>query len=145
MKAATLLIAAGIILFFLPGILLSLDTFRLEDQVDPFVVTTAAGVTSANITLSQDLYNDETRNASITSNLTTDAAIAFSYTSATNVLLVTGLTADASHYLTVTYSIDALGDYYGAGVSARVIPVLMVLGIMCIVGGACYQAFGRNE
>ena len=145
MKAASNLIAAGIIILLLPAILLGLDQFRLADQVDPFAVDTGVGETSAIVTLSQDLYGDETRNASITSNVTADAPIASSYASATNSLNVTGLQASTSHYLTITYSIDRLGDYLGAGAGAKVVPVLLILGILCIVGGAGYQAFRRGE
>ena len=145
MKAASNLIAAGIIILLLPAMLLGIDQFRLVDQVDPFTVDTGGGVTTANVTLSQDLYGNETRNASVSSNVTADAPIASSYVSATNVLNVTGLQASTAHYLTVTYSIDRLGDYFGAGASARVVPVLLILGILCIVGGAGYQAFRRGE
>ncbi len=141
MKAASNLIAAGIIILMLPAMLLGLDQFRLQDQVDPFVVN--AGATSANVTLSQDLYNDETLNASISSNVTTDAPIANSYVSATNVLNITGLDSTLSHYLIVTYSIDSLSDYFGASAGAKVVPVLLILGILCIVGGAGYQAFSK--
>lgn len=143
MKSATNLIAAGIIILLMPAMLLAIDQFRLSDQVDPFTV--ASGSISANVTLSQDLYNDETRNVEISSNVTTDAPIANTYTTSTNVLNITGLNSSASHYLTVTYKIDRLGDYFGAGAGAKAIPVLLILGAMCIVGGAGYQAFHRNE
>ena len=145
MKAASNLIAAGIIILLLPAMLLGIDQFRLVDQVDPFTVDTGGAVTTANVTLSQDLYGNQTRNASVSSNVTADAPIASGYVSATNVLNITGLQDSAAHYLTVTYSIDRLGDYFGAGVAAKVIPVLLILGILCIVGGAGYQAFGRGE
>lgn len=145
MKAASNLIAAGIIILLLPAMLLGIDQFRLVDQVDPFTATPGAGITAANLTLSQELYNDETRNASVTANVTEAAPIASSYVSATKVLLVTGLVSEVPHYLTVTYKIDRLGDYYGAGAGAKVVPVLLILGILCIVGGAGYQAFKRGE
>ena len=145
MKAATNLIAAGIILLLLPAMILAIDQFRLADQVDPFVVTTGAAANTTSVTLSQDLYGDETRNASVSSNVTGDAPVASSYVSSTNVLTISGLLADTSHYLTVTYKIDRLGDYFGAGAGARVVPVLLVLGVLCIVGGAGYQAFRRGE
>jgi len=144
-KAASNLIAAGILILLLPAMLLGVDQFRLADQVDPFAVDTGGGETSVDVTLSQELYGDETRNASITSNVTADAPIASSYVSATRVLTVTGLQASTAHYLTVTYKIDRLDDYWGAGAGAKVIPVLLILGILCIVGGAGYQAFSRGD
>lgn len=145
MKTATLLVAAVIIILLLPASILAIDQFRLDEQTDPFNVTTAAGVTSANITLSQELYGDETRNASVSSNLTADAPVASDYTGSTQVLYITGLQASESHQLSVEYKIDRMGDYFGAGTGAKVLPILLILGILCIVGGAGYQAFGRGE
>lgn len=145
MKAATSIIAAGIIILLLPAMILAIDQFRLVDQEDPFNETTGGAETSVTVTLSQDLFNDETSNASVSSNVTDDAPIASEYNSTTNVLTITGLEADTSHYLTVTYSIDRLGDYFGAAAGARVVPVLLILGVLCIVGGAGYQVFRRGE
>lgn len=142
MKAASNLIAAGIIILLLYAMILALDQFRLEDRTDYFTV--ASGATSANVTLTQDLYNDDTQNvSSVSSNVTTDAAVASTYTSSTNVLLISGLDSSASHYLTVVYSIDRLGEYYGAGAASRVLPVLLILGIISIVGGAVFQAYSK--
>ena len=144
MKSATSLIAAGIILLMLPAIMLAIDQFRLTDQADPFLVPSGANSTA--VTLSQELFNDDTSNvSSIASNITTDAPIASSYVSATQALTITGLQTGSDHYLTVTYSIDNLGDYFGAAAGSRVLPVLLILGILCIVGGAGYQAFRRGE
>ncbi len=144
MKTSSLLIAAVIIILMLPAVLLSIDDFRLVDQKDPFNVTTAAGVTSANITLSQDLYGGNTANAAVSSNETDDAPIAASYTTATNVLNITGLVESNTRRLDVTYSIDRLGDYFGAATGSKVLPILMILGILCIVGGAGYAAWNRH-
>jgi len=128
----------------LPAMMLSIDQFRLTDQADPFLA--ASGANSTTVTLSQELYNDDTANvSSITSNVTSDAPIANSYVAATQVLTITGLQTGSDHYLTVTYSIDNLGDYFGAAAGSRVLPVLLILGILCIVGGAGYQAFRRGE
>jgi len=144
LKTAALLIAAAIILLFLPAVITSLDDFRLESQIDPFSVTTASATTSA-VTLSQDLYNDDTVNVdSVSSNYTLDNPIASSYASATNALTVSGLSANVTRTLTVTYEIDALTDYTGAGTATKVVPVLMILGVLCIVGGAGYNAFSRR-
>lgn len=127
-------------MLMMAAILESIDAFRLTDQEDPFNVTTGAGITSAAVALSQELYGDETRYVSISSNLTTDAPIAYSYTSANQSLTVTGLTANTSRRLTCTYSIDRLGDYWGAATATRVWPLMLVLGGLGIVGGAVYSA-----
>lgn len=144
MKTSALLIAAVILMLLLPASIVAIDQFRLTDQTDYF--TLASGANATTKTLTQDLYNDETRNvSSITSNVTTDAPAASSYTAATNALYITGLDSTKSHYLTVVYSIDRLDDYFGASTGAKVIPVLMVLGIMATVGGAVYNSFSRHN
>lgn len=143
MKESARLIAVVIIIMLLPAMLLSLDAFRLDDQVDPFVVS--SGAASANVTLSQDLYGDETRNVSISSNVTTDAPIASTYTTATNVLFITGLDSTETHYLTVTYKIEGLSDYWAAGSGSRVIPTLLILGIIVVIAGVGVTSFRRGE
>lgn len=144
MKDSARLIAVVIIIFFLPALLLSLDTFRLVDRVEPHIV--ASGVASANVTLAQDLYDDDTKHVtSISSNVTTDAAIASTYTPSTNVLLITGLDSTKSHYLTFTYSMDRLEDYVAAKQATLVIPALILLGILVIVAGVGVSAFRKGE
>lgn len=145
MKAAGLLIAAVIIVLSLPAMLTSLDDFRLDEQVDTYVVTTDNSTTTYSATLSQDLYNDDEVNASVSSNYTSDAPIASSYTAASNALLITGLAISQTHYLTVTYNIEGLTDYYGAFTATRMIPLLFVLGIMAIVVGSAVNAWRRYE
>lgn len=78
------------------------DTITGESHV----VTTAAGVTSANVTLSRDLYLASTSQVSSISSNITESPAATSYTEATNVLLVSSLSAGASHLLTFAYSAE---------------------------------------
>lgn len=143
MKTAALLIAAVIVILLMPATLISIDAFRLTDQEDEYNVTTAAGVTAYNATLSQELFGDNTALASVSSNLTTDAPIASSYDN--QVLNVTGLTADASRRLTITYSRDNLGDYWGMGTVARVWPLMLGFGVLGIVVAGVYNATRRGE
>lgn len=142
MKAAIQVIAALIIILMLGAVVTALDSFRLDEQVDPFTVT--SGNTSAQLTLSQSLYNADTANViSITSNTTTDAALPSTYVSATKVLTITGLDSTASHYLYVTYYRDGLEEYFGAQTASRTVPVLLILGVISIVGGAVYLAWSK--
>lgn len=145
MKSAALIIAVVIIILALPAVLVSLDDFRLDEQVDTYVVTTDNVTTTYSATLSQDLYNDDTRNASVSSNYTSDAPIASSYTSASNTLSITGLAVSRTRMLTVTYDIEGLNDYFGAGTGARIIPLLIILGTLAVVAGAVAYAWHRGE
>lgn len=145
MKTAALMIGAIIVSLLLPATVTAIDDFRLTDQVDLFNSATGGGETTVDVTLSQELFGDETRNASVSSNLTTDAPIASSYVSGTQVLTVSGLIASESHRLTVTYKIDALEDYWGAGTATRVWPIMLVLGVLGIIVGAVYNATRGRE
>lgn len=146
MKDAARLIAVVIIIFFLPAMLLSLDTFRLTDREESFNI--ASGSSASNVTLSQDLYdNDTIFVSSVTSNLSSDAPIASDYDDSNNHLEITGLIAasPATHRVTVTYSIDNLESYYVAGVAVKPVPALLLLGILSIVVGAGVNTFRRNR
>lgn len=145
MKTAALMIGAVIVILLLPAAIISIDDFRLADQEDEFIVSTGGAETSKDVTLSQELFGDETRNASVSSNVTADAPIASSYASATQALTVTGLAVSESHRLTVTYKIDALTDYWGAGTGARVWPIMLILGVIGIIAGAVYNATRRGD
>lgn len=145
MKAASILIAAGVIVLMMAGFMSALNSFMVKTQTDPYTVTTAAGVTSANVTLSQDLYAGATSRVTVSSTDTTDNPIAWTYTTATRVLLVTGLEANTSRTLTIAYDIDNLTVFWGAGVTAKVIPTLLLLGVLSIVAGGVRSAFTHGE
>jgi hypothetical protein len=90
---------------FSTPILDGIKTWRTDGLTSQnFVVATAAGVTSANVTLSKDLYQANVVNvSSVTSDDVLDAPAATTYTEATLVLLVAGLDDDNSRTLTVSY------------------------------------------
>jgi len=81
-----------------------IKTWRTDDTSEDFEVSTGSGVTSANVTLSYNLYQEALAEVqSITSNDTDDIPIASTYTDATKVLLITGLDDEETHALTVDY------------------------------------------
>jgi hypothetical protein len=81
--------------------------WRTEEQVQGAAVSTAVGITSANVTLTADLFQDDTAEVTdITSNVTMDAPVASTYIASTKVLLIGGLTSNAAHSLSITYLAD---------------------------------------
>lgn len=140
MKSATQIIVACLIILMLPAVILAINMFRMTDQTDPFNVTTGGAVTTADVTLSQSLFDDATYNVVVTSNNTADAPIASTYTSATKLLHVTGLNAEDYRQLSVVYKIDALSSYYAAGVGTKIWPIFLVLGTIGLIIGAVYTA-----
>ena len=142
LKAVILLLGVALLLLFSPAMMDALDNFRLDDQADSYVV--GSGVASTTVTLSQALYGGRTANVqSISSNVTDDAPIASSYATATKVLTITGLDNSTGHYLTVTYNIDGLTDFFGGQTAARAFPLLFVMAILAIAGGSVYYAWSN--
>lgn len=91
-----------------------IEGWRTDAQTQSFAVTTTAVApadTTANVTITRDLFQDDVgKVTSITSNNTFDAPAASTYTAATNVILVSGLVANATHTLTVNYKADSEND-----------------------------------
>ena len=138
LKPALLVLAAVVILLLMPATITAINDYRMCDHEEPHNITTAAAVTSANVTLVQDLMDDNTVWVTLESDNALDAPIPYSYSS--NVLLITGLAADDTRAMTITYKIDNLSDYLAAGIASKILPVLLILGILGLIGGAVYQA-----
>lgn len=145
MKAVSLILGATIIILLMGAIIGAINDFRMADFSEDHIVTTAANVTTATVTLSQDLFGDNTVNALVSSNVTADAPIANAYTAATNALAIIGLDDGVTHRLTIDYKIDGLWDYPGAGLAAKMWPLFLVLGVIGIIVGAVYTATKRGE
>lgn len=85
--------------------------WRTETQIQTASLTTGAGETSGNVTLTGDLFQDDTAEVTtISSNETLDSAVASSYDTTTNKLLVAGLASDKTRSLTITYSAESEND-----------------------------------
>ena len=144
MKAVVMVVGATILILLAPAVMLSIDSFRLAEVEEDHIVTTS-GATTASITLSNELYNDHIYNATATSNVTGDAPIPTSYTSATRALVISGLLDNTSHRLSLTYQIDGLEDFWGAQLGARTLMLFLILGIIGVIVGAVYTATRGGE
>ncbi len=125
MKSVIILLTAMVLVLFLPANLTSINDFRSRDYVEPHNITTASETTAA-VTLSQSLFSSQTANVALVSNDTSDAPIPQTYVSSTKILTVIGLAPNITRQLTVTYKIDALTDYLGAGIFAKIWPALLL-------------------
>ncbi len=105
---AFLILFASVILWLLPQTS-AIDDFITDLRTDTLSATTAVAVTTDNVTLLAALYDDDIGRVSIASDDATDIPIANSYNTTSRALNVTGLTANATRVLEVTYDIDALG------------------------------------
>jgi len=97
-----------------------------------FAVTTVGGQTTANVTLTRELFQDDVAEvATITSNVTGEVLIASAYTGTTQVLLLAALNPSETHTITVEYYaetestvIRAVGPFLGVLVIGALILVI---------------------
>lgn len=106
---------------FATPILDGIKGWRTEDTTQSFIVTTGAGETTANVTLTKNLYNDDVSEViALSSTNGTEAPVATSYDDTTLNLLISALNASITRTLTVEYYglpdntvMDAIGPFLG--------------------------------
>jgi len=104
---AFIIIFVSAILFMLPFTQMAYD-FRTDPRTDVYTVDTAVGITTGNESLYDDLYDDDMGSIDIDSTLATDIPMPSSYNTTTRLLDITGLTANTTRTLSITYDYDAL-------------------------------------
>jgi len=103
-------------------------------------VTTGAAETTGTVGLTFGLYQDEITNVvSITSTEGSDTPAASSYAAASDLLTVSGLAANSTRILTVTYDWDATTQFEGFGPITRMAPLLMILAVIGIAVFSMYK------
>ena len=144
-KSVSLIIGAAIVILLLGGVLSAINEFRSTDVQESYDVTTAANVTSTAVAIVHELFGDNTISAEVSSNLTADAPIPYSYVANTQVLTITGLEADNTRRLTLDYLTDGLWDYPGASIAASMWPIMLVLGVIGLIVAAVISASRHGE
>jgi len=123
-----LIVMVATILWLLP-VTDGIYSFRTDVKEDSFYVTTAAGVTAANNTLTKALYDDDVSTVDLFSDLNTDTPTVYAYNTTTQVLWVTGLTASDDRTLTISYDYDALN---ASGAVSNFLDKLSWIWMICI-------------
>lgn len=136
---AFLIIVVSTILWLLP-ITTAIYDFRTDQREDTFATETGAG-TTANVTLLDDLYEDDTGSVDIDSDLATDAPLPSSYNATNQNLLVNGLTASANRTLIVTYDIDALSESEAVSNILDRLPLIWLVVIIAFPPAALFAIF----
>ncbi len=140
---AFLVIVSSALLFMLP-ITSTIYDFRTDLREDTFVVTTAAGITSANTTLLVAIYNDDTQTINYTSN-TTEAPIFSSFNATSRQLTTAGLAEATTRALVVAYDISALPGADALNNLLDKIPLIWMLMVISFPIAALASMFvGRN-
>lgn len=118
------------------------DEFLTDIRTDTFAnESTAPADTTASVVLVKSVYDDDIQLVTPTSNLSTDAPVAFSYNATNRELVVSGLTDNATRTLTIDYSIDALGGTGAVNTLASRFPWIMLLCAIVIAPAAIGAIF----
>lgn len=105
-------------------------------------VATGIGEVAADVVLTTALWADSNTNVvSVTSDNVLDTPVAGTYTAGTRTLNVTGLAANDTRALTLSYKIDALTDYTGMGQMVAVAPLLLFMGVLGALVFGLYKGF----
>ena len=109
---AFVIIVASCVLFLLP-ITNAAEDFKRDLRTDSIGSITGAAETSDNITFGTAIYDDDTTSVTVSSDLATDAPVFVggTYSATNNTGNVSGLTANTTRTLSVTYYIDALTGF----------------------------------
>ncbi len=139
------LLVCTIIILLLGAMLAGLQAFRATTVTDLYNVTTA-GETTANITLSQSILDSDTLNASVSSNISADAALIAGYTATTKVLVINGLdTGTTLRRLTAIYKANQLGNFVGVDIAAKLWPTFYIIGLIGVVVAAMIYQFRGGD
>ncbi len=139
MGKVIVVIAALILLFgvFSDNIIDGINDWRTDETTENFLTTTGAGQTSANLTLSYDLFQAALAEVtSITSSNVTDTPVGTAYVGDDKQLTVGGLAASATRTLTV--------DYTSETEDAEMRLIGPFLGVL-VLGGAVFYIFWQAK
>ena len=140
---AFLVLFASVILFLLP-LTDAIYDFRTEERTNTFSTTTGLGETTANVTLFDDLYDCDLGSVDIDSDNSTDNPVASSINCTTREMTVTGLSANVTRALDVTYDIDALGAFDSINTLLDRLPFIWMLMIIAFAPAGLFAIFTRR-
>ena len=118
-------------LMLISGVLLDVITdVASEDYSEPFSVTTGAGVTSTNETLSYASYYEDLTGLDATSDNEDDTPVVMAYDEDDYIVTVAGLVPSDSRILTISYAREAHNEFTGFSPFARLMPFLLGIGLL---------------
>jgi len=120
-------VAVIILALTLPSIPTAVEDFRTETLSQSYSVTTGVGVTIGSVPLASSLWNDSVAYVTnISSNITGDSPLADNYTAASRTVGITGLSANTTRSLTVSYRTGGLSANPAADSGITFLPSVIV-------------------
>ncbi len=107
-----------------------------DDYSEPFSVSTGAGVTATNETLSYAHYYEDLTELSASSDNESDTPVVMSYDEDDYIVTVSGLAESDTRTLTISYVREANQQFTGFSSFVRLLPFIAVIGLLiaCIWG-----------
>lgn len=121
-----LIVFSSVLLALLPftGAAHSLLSDLREDN---FTVVTGAGVTTGTVQLFKELYDDDTSSIELLSHDVDDTPLYSSYNTTTRAIVITGLSANTTRTLDVTYDVDAIDNSYFSNATTVVTYIWLIM------------------
>lgn len=137
---AFLILVVSAFLFMLP-VSEAIYDYRTIQHTSTNVVDTAVGVTTGNVTLANDIFDDDTDALDIDSDLHTDHPTFSTYNATTRFLVFSGLTANTSRTITVVYYSDALNAYASVNTFLDYLPYIWFIVVIAFIPAALFAIF----
>ena len=112
--------------------------YRTDIYYDYYNWETQGANTTANVVLTNPIYNNDTNTITIQSNLATDVPLYSAYNTTTRLLDMTGLTAGVNRTLTVYYDIDALLSQPALSILMGWLPYIWMLMVIILPMAGIY-------
>lgn len=132
---------------FMPSMMNFSHQGLVESVDQPFNdVVTAMAVTDATVTLSQSpFYTNSVKHITVASDNDADAPSATVLVSSNKHLTVSGLAADDTRVLTVTFEIDRWDDNPIMGLIIQYLPMIVIFALIAVVGKVAWDKYQKGS
>lgn len=137
---AFLILVISAFLFMLP-VSEGIYDYRTMQRVETETVPTAVGVTTGNVILGVPVFDNDTDVIEIISDSGTDVPVFSAYNTTTRMVVFTGLTANGTRVITITYLIDTLGLYAAVNTFLDFLPYIWLLTVFAFVPASLFAIF----
>lgn len=137
---AFLILLISAFLFMLPVVEAIYD-YRTMQRIETERVPTAVGVTTGNVILGVPPFENDTDVLNIISDSGTDAPAFSTYNTTNRMVIFSGLTANGTRIITITYLIDALSTVPAVTTLMGWLPFIWYLVCVAFIPAALFAIF----
>ena len=120
--------------------------FRTDVRTDTFPGTATGGAeTSANLSLTKFVFDDDIETILITSDDGLDVPSLFSYNTTTRLTDMTGLAVSSNRTVTISYDVDALSESAAVSTILDRVPAIFLLVVIAFPMAALWAVFTNKD